>query len=152
MFGISDDAPKVIPMTETRSLIRPFFYAGALVQVADATSTYIALTFLPDAVREDNGLMASLMATFGVAGGMLIKAAVGVFVMFWLACTAEKGRYRFAWMNKGVTFDTDSRFRFSVYEKTESQVRSMALLMMASALTLTAMVVGSNIRVILMAQ
>ena len=152
MFGISDDAPMVDTMTEPRSFIRPFFYAGAFVQIADATSTYIALTFLPDSVREDNGLMAALMGTFGVAGGMLIKAGIGVFVMFWLASTAEKGRYRFAWMNKGVTFDTDSRFWFSVYEKTESQVRSMALFMMASALTLTAMVVGSNLRVIFMAQ
>lgn len=121
-----------------RQLLRPFWFVGALLMMLDGLTTYIALTFFADAgAREVNPLGVWAIEHLGVAGTCTLKVLLGVFVMWRLATTADRG-HRHEWMNRGVTLRRRPRWK----------VQRNAAWALAFSLVLMGVVVGSNLHAI----
>ena len=124
----------------TRSFIRPFWLVGATLMVADAVTTYLALSALGPS-GEGNPLAVWAIEHFTLAGMCIAKAIIGVLMVYRLAVLTDRG-HRFEWMSR-------LRPRFWKGAVEEWRVRRSAAWALAFTCLLMGLVVGNNIRAVL---
>ncbi|HEY5664072.1 MAG TPA: DUF5658 family protein [Ilumatobacter sp.] len=135
------DGPPAAPedsLPTMRQLIRPFWFAGALLMMLDGLTTYIALRFLADGgAREGNPIAVWAIEHLGLAGMCATKVVIGVTMMWRLAAAADRG-HRFDWLNRSVLLRRQPLWK----------VRRNAAYALAFSLVLMGVVVGNNLRAI----
>jgi hypothetical protein len=135
----SDDRGEVEQQPTYRQMLRPFWFAGALMMMLDALTTYIALTFHADSgAREGNPIGVWAIEHLGVAGMCIAKTLIGVAMMWRLAATADRG-HKIRWLNRGLL----------LRRRPSWKVRRNAAWTLAFSLVLMGVVVGNNIRAII---
>jgi hypothetical protein len=120
-----------------RSVIRPFWLAGAALMAADGVTTYVALSAFPEGAREGNPLGVWVIDQIGLAGMCALKILIGVLLVYRLAVISERG-HRFTWMNRSLFL------RKQPVEK----VQRHAVWALCFSVVLMGIVVGNNIRAI----
>ena len=126
------------PMTvDLKSFVRPFFYLAAAIQVADGTSTYLALTFkTQEGLTEGNPVGVAAINLVGVLGFCVLKSILGVLLASRLAYVAENG-IQAKWLRRNII-----RGGYRSIKSTEVA----AVYVMAFSILVTALVVGNNLR------
>ena len=119
----------------TKQIIRPFWILAAALMVADATTTYIAFTAPGYVAVEGNPVMVAMFDQVGVGATMALKALIGVLACWFLAVRIERGRF----------------FEPRLFKKVSNNaVRLVALYSLTFTLLLMGLVVGNNLRALLL--
>ena len=120
-----------------KQAVRPVWLLAALLMMLDALTTYLAFAWPTGAygVAEANPLMVAGFAAFGVAGTMILKALVGILSVWVLAVRTDRGRFFRPRIFKNVSND---------------RIRQVAMYTLVVSVLIMGLVVGNNIRAILM--
>lgn len=120
-----------------RQIIRPFWFIGALLMLADGLTTYYALKMFSDnGVREGNPIGVYAMNHIGIAGTCGLKVVIGVFCVWRLAVIAERG-HKWKWMNYNL-----------LGQRPLWKIQRSAIWALAFTVFVMGLVVGSNLRTI----
>lgn len=131
-------------------LIRPFWIAGAALQMLDALTTFIAIRFHSDGIYEANGFMNSVFQTIGLGPALVLKFVIGAGLFWKLARLAETGEHRVGLFNYGIgmTHTAAGRRRPAFVRKSQWRIQRSSIMVMAFALCLMGAVIGNNLRVL----
>lgn len=127
-------------------LVRPLFWFGCSVTIADALTTMYALALLGDNGAEANPVVASMIGSFGLVGGLLLRASIGIAMVSFLCFRFMTG-YTPKWMSKGLDFRRTAPYVKWV-DIPKWKVSRAALWGVVFMITITATVVGNNLHAI----
>lgn len=118
-----------------KQAVRPMWLLAAFLMMMDALTTYLAFTWPGMVAIEANPLMNAGFATIGIAGTMILKALIGIGSVWLLAYRSEHGRF----------------FRPVLFPRVSNdRVRQVAIYSLAFAVLVMGLVVGNNLRALLL--
>lgn len=122
-------------MLTVKQAVRPMWLLGAFLMMMDALTTYLAFTWPGMVAVEANPLVNAGFATIGVAGTMVLKALIGIGSVALLAYRSERGRF----------------FRPVLFHRVSNdRVRQVAIYTLAFTVLIMGLVVGNNLRALIM--